>query len=160
MHALASSAAITENRHTTPHQSTKSSNNGNIFSLSNNVILDLIIASATTFSSAQAGENLCPFYNQGSRIQYIAIYNGPPEELANLMGPPLRTLRDGSQMAVFDLAYIFKQGRRVYVQCNYLNNAPPIVSMPPITTRKCVFTSYQIPKTGELTRMTITCRDH
>lgn len=87
---------------------------------------------------AVAGEARCPKSHTGFRLKTATLYDGPMSEHADLMPDGVKQ-RKGSTRSEWNVAYIFKAGRRLFVECDYGPRAKPIVIKPNVHVRACFF---------------------
>ena len=81
------------------------------------------------------------------------MYDGPPSERADLMPDSFHgTKRVGR--SEWDVAYIFRAGRRLYVSCDYGPTIAAVVKEPPTTTTTCVLLSH---RDGNVS---LSCQEH
>ena len=79
------------------------------------ILLGLALAAAAT---AQAQEAKCPRYHGKSPLVSGVVFDGPPEEKADLM-PDISRGKGSHAYASWDVGYLFDQGRSVYLVCRY-----------------------------------------
>ena len=91
--------------------------------------------------SAFAGEIGCPKTHAGVQLVTVTLFDGPPDEGADLMPDTFRKSKGGS-LSEWDVAYIFEAGRHLFVECQYGTKIPPVILEPGSSTRKCEFTSH------------------
>ena len=77
---------------------------------------------------------VCPAV-PGHALKRLTVFDGPPEELASLVPE-----QDGKGRAYWDLAYVYRAQRRVWVQCHYEPQAMRTMELPAQVNR-CTFTS-------------------
>lgn len=90
--------------------------------------------------AAWATESRCPPVNQGQALRTVSVFDGPPEERADLV-PDVTVKERGGYRSEWSVTYIFQAGRGLFVECRYGQSMPPIVLAPDATTTRCVFHS-------------------
>jgi hypothetical protein len=83
-----------------------------------------------------AREIHCPPAQGSHRLSKVSVFDGPPSEQADLV--PDTISRSGGRSR-WELAYLFKLGRRVFVQCRYAPGDPAVVVEPGKAIRACTF---------------------
>ena len=85
----------------------------------NNLIMALVFTSTTLL-----GEVRCPSYQSGHPLTMVDLFDGPPEELANLMADVSRgTSAHG--YAKWEVEYVFKAHRNLFLRCTYDGTGEP-----------------------------------
>lgn len=106
------------------------------------------LALAALCSSSQAGEAACPREQAGTRLASVSVFDGPPGEHADLVPDRYRETKDGGR-SEWDVAYAFQAGRKLYVECRYGGEVPPVVIEPaPTTTTLCTFVARRQGRTS------------
>jgi len=100
------------------------------------VIAVSVVLSQTCFAS----EITCPHAQQGARLKNVALFDGPPSELASLVPDSVFETEMDSR-AEWDVSYIFQAGRHLYVRCEYGSTIPAVIIEPPASTGTCAFLS-------------------
>jgi hypothetical protein len=103
--------------------------------------------------SALAGEIHCPSVREGAKLSTVTLFDGPPSEHADLMPDSSREGKGGTR-SEWQVAYIFKAGRRLYVECKYGPTISAVMLEPEPSTYKCEFASQ-----GDST-ISLTCLSH
>ena len=106
------------------------------FTSLNRAVLVLILAGAPLV--AAAGETRCPAHRAGDRLSSVSLFDGPPSEHADLAPDSSRRDKLGRR-STWDVAYIFQQGRKLFVVCRYDRHSQDILLSPPQSTRKCEY---------------------
>ena len=88
--------------------------------------------------SAFADETTCPKAQGEKLLATASLFDGPPSERADLMPDSFRKTKAGG-WSEWDVAYVFKAGRKLFVACKYGDHAAPIVIQPGPATTKCWF---------------------
>jgi hypothetical protein len=96
------------------------------------------LALALPATASCAGETACPQVQAGARLVTVTLFDGPPSEHADLMPDSYRKTRDGGR-SEWDVAYVFKAGRQLYVECKYGDKVAPVVIEPATSTTHCAF---------------------
>jgi hypothetical protein len=117
-----------------------------IFSL---LIRVVVLVLAVPPALALADEVRCPKIHAGSQLTDVTLFDGPPSERADLMPDTSHETKNGSQ-SKWDVAYIFKAGRQLFVECQYGPKGSTVILEPKPSTDKCEFLS-QRDKTVSLT---------
>ena len=91
---------------------------------------------------ALADEARCPAENAGSKLQMVTVFDGPLSENASLVPDSIKTVRAATR-SEWSVAYIFKDGRPLFVSCGY-GKAKPVVLKPP-RVKTCTF---DLPRKG------------
>ena len=97
---------------------------------------------ATWPAMALADEAHCPAENAGSKLQMVTVFDGPLSENASLVPDSIKTVQ-GATRSEWSVAYIFTDGRPLFVSCGY-GKAKPVVIKPP-QVKTCTF---DLPKKG------------
>lgn len=99
----------------------------------------IVLAGALLLSGHAWGMDArCPDVQAGQKLKTVSVFDGPPEERADLV--PDKSVKEGAGVrSEWSVAYIFKAGRRLFVECRYGGNLPPIVLTPDPSTTHCVF---------------------
>jgi hypothetical protein len=73
-------------------------------------------------TAVHADEIRCPAKSGNNKLSNVSIFDGPPEEKADLEP-------DNSKAGVstWDVSYIFENGGKLYLQCEYSGSPKPIV---------------------------------
>lgn len=111
-----------------------------IFSLSNSLALAAICAALLAPAACAEGDASCPPAQEGIRLKTVALFDGPPEELADLV-PDRFHDAGGTAQSEWDVRYIFHAGRHLYVRCGYGPSRAAVVLKPAASTARCVFVS-------------------
>jgi hypothetical protein len=69
------------------------------------------------------------------------VYDGPPSEHADLMPDKSRKTGAGGTESSWEVDYIFKAGRKLYVECKYDSKAVSAVLLEPAKVGVCIFAS-------------------
>ena len=97
------------------------------------VCLATMLAPVAPPASFAHAAQTCPT-RQGTRLQYVHLFDGPPEELAELEANVV-----GATTGYTDVSTIYPAHRQLYVQCEYLDHTrTTVVIRTPV--RRC---SYQ-----------------
>jgi hypothetical protein len=86
-------------------------------------------------SLARAAEISCPETRSDAHLATVSLYDGPPSEHADLMPD-----KAGATKSEWSVGYIFKAGRRLYIECKYGADVPAVV-LEAQDVRACTFTS-------------------
>lgn len=121
-----------------------------IFSLLNSLVP---VTLAILGVSAYAGEAACPQAQGGARLVTVSVFDGPPSEHADLMPDRYHKTKDGGR-SEWAVAYVFRAGRKLFVECQYGGKVAPVVIEPDPSTTKCTFV------TRDRGRKSLTCVSH
>ena len=91
---------------------------------------------------AVAADLSCPPSSHGSPLKTVTVFDGPPEELADLVPDTYRKTADGGT-SMWNVAYIFAQGRQLNIRCDYGSQTAPVVIQPPASVVTCSFTTHR-----------------
>jgi hypothetical protein len=103
--------------------------------------------------TALAGEIRCPNIHEGSLLRTVTLFDGPPSEHADLMPDTFHESKNETQ-SKWDVAYIFKAGRQLFVECEYGPKVSMVILEPEPSTYKCELLSQQ----GK--QVALTCQSH
>ncbi|HUB13350.1 MAG TPA: STY0301 family protein [Acetobacteraceae bacterium] len=98
----------------------------------------LLLSLATVPSVARGTQIRCPDAQQGSPLATVTLFDGPPSEHADLEPDNFHKTRQGT-WSEWDVAYIFKAGRQLYVQCQYAQHAASVMLEPGPGTYQCEY---------------------
>ncbi len=93
-------------------------------------------------ASAWAGTFQCPAAHEGAALTSVDLYDGPVDEHADL-APDHSSETRRYQTARWDVGYIRKAGRQLFVDCQY--GKKHLVVKPPPEVQRCV---YRVVKHG------------
>jgi hypothetical protein len=99
-----------------------------------------VLALPTLPITAFGGEIRCPQLHEGARLTTVTLFDGLPSEHADLMPDTFRKSKSGSR-SEWEVAYIFKAGRRLYVECQYGPKVSTVILEPEPATDKCEWLS-------------------
>lgn len=100
-------------------------------------IVVLVAASGSAFAT----ETQCPQTHAGSQLTTVTLFDGPPSEHADLE-PDSSHQGKGGIRSEWDVGYIYKAGRHLFVECRYGPKTPSVVLEPGPSTDKCAFISH------------------
>ncbi|GGF19300.1 hypothetical protein GCM10011611_26510 [Aliidongia dinghuensis] len=103
----------------------------------NRIALALLVLIPTL---ASAEEIKCPDAQAGTHLSTVTLFDGPPDEHADLMPDTFKKEKTGGGKSDWDVAYIFEAGRQLYVECQYGSKVPSIVLKAP-KVNTCTFKS-------------------
>jgi hypothetical protein len=106
------------------------------------------VFACTTF----AAEVKCPSYQSNHPLSSIVLFDGPPEEKADLM-PDQSTGSGDHANSSWDVRYIFANGRTLSVVCRYfgLSDSKNVTIRVEKKVQRCVFRTHPIGQPAELT---------
>lgn len=87
---------------------------------------------------ARAADIHCPGAHQGSPLSTVTLFDGPPSEHADLEPDSFSKTKQGTR-SEWDVAYIFKTGRQLFVACEYGPKADAVLLQPGPGTYQCEF---------------------
>ena len=90
-------------------------------------------------SIAWGSEAHCPHANSGAALTTVTLYDGPPAEHADLMADHYQKTGKGGHQE-WSVAYIFDNGRSLYIECIYGPEDKSIL-LKPERVEACVFSS-------------------
>ena len=106
--------------------------------ISSSLISAALLALVSAQVAASAGEISCPHMHQGTQLTTVMLFDGPPGERADLEPDSVHESR-GETRSEWDVAYIFKAGRRLFVECEYGQEANTVVLEPAPSTYICEY---------------------
>lgn len=90
----------------------------------------LLACLAASLPSAVSAAEICPA-RSGQFPRYLSVFDGPPEEMADLVPDT-----DSAGSSFWDLAYVYDAGRIVTIRCKYADGT--IADMPlPDRIKRC-----------------------
>jgi hypothetical protein len=118
--------------------------------LSSNSLLPIlaVVFACTTF----AAEIKCPSYRSKHPLFSVVLFDGPPEEKADLM--PDRSTGSGDHAnSSWDVGYIFGSGRNLFLMCRYsgLGDSKNLTIKVEKKVERCVFRTRPKGQPAELT---------
>lgn len=88
--------------------------------------------------TAQAAPTACPAQHQGQAMNGGQVFDGPPEEMADLR--PDTDRRVGRERrASWNVASVYKAGRQVHLLCHYAGAAEPVMVKASRPVTRCVY---------------------
>ena len=99
--------------------------------------------------SAYCQEKGCPRVKDGLLLKTADVYDGPPEELAQLKPDVSRGL-GGHAYASWDVGYVYDQGRTVFLICQYPDSKPTVKVNVKERVKTCIFRGGTKAKSAEL----------
>jgi len=108
-------------------------------------ILFVLLLSGTT---AQADEVKCPSLHAGIQLSSAIVYDGPPNEMADLI--PDKSRGSGNHAtSSWEVGYIYDAGRNVFLVCKYgLNDFVTIQAKKKVRT--CIYRTHSGKKPTEM----------
>lgn len=97
-----------------------------------------VLALLAVAGVAEAAPTACPASHQGQRFNGGQVFDGPPEEMADLRPDHDRRV-DRERRATWAVAYVAKAGRRVHLLCHYAGQAAPVAVKVPAAAKTCVY---------------------
>lgn|ERR1039457_998702 len=99
---------------------------------------------------AHAQEARCPAYKEKAPLSGVVLYDGPPEQKADLM-PDISKGSGDHVYASWKVGYIFDKGRRLYLVCRFGNKIDDTSTVEvDARVQSCVFRSHRGGKPAEL----------
>jgi hypothetical protein len=99
---------------------------------------------------AHAQEARCPAYKEKAPLSGVVLYDGPPEQKADLM-PDISKGGDDHVYASWKVGYIFDKGRKLYLVCRFGNKIDDTSTVEvDARVQSCVFRSHRGGKPAEL----------
>ena len=120
------------------------------FLWSNRVILTLAVAFAV--HTVHAKEVKCPSYQGKSALSTVDLFDGPPEERADLM-PDVSKGNADHAYASWEVGYIFDKGRNLFLICHFSgsDDADGMKIKVEKKVQRCIFRTHGSGKPAELT---------
>jgi hypothetical protein len=98
----------------------------------------VLCASVLTMGSAHAKEARCPPYHARSPLSGAVVFDGPPNERADLM-PDQSRRSDDHAHAAWNVGYIFEMGRKLFLVCRYSNLSDTVTIKVDKKVRRCIY---------------------
>lgn len=101
----------------------------------------LILVCALVFARvAYPAEIKCPSYEGKHPLVSVVVYDGPPEEKADLM-PDSSTGKGSQAVSTWDVGYIFGSGRNLFLVCHFsgLPESKNVTVKVETKVERCVF---------------------
>jgi hypothetical protein len=99
---------------------------------------------------AHAQEARCPAYKEKAPLSGVVLYDGPPEQKADLM-PDISKGSGDHVYASWKVGYIFDKGRKLYLVCRFGNKIDDTSTVEvDARVQSCVFRSHRGGKPAEL----------
>lgn len=96
------------------------------------------LAALAVAGTAQAAPVSCPARHQGQPINGGQVFDGPPEQMADLR--PDGDRRVGRERrATWKVAYVYKAGRQVHLLCHYAGGVAPMAVKASHPVKVCVY---------------------
>ncbi len=101
--------------------------------------LALLFGLARSFT-LHAAEIKCPSYHGRAALSSVVVFDGPPEERADL-NPDKSTVKGDRGFASWDVRYVFDGGRSLFLVCRFagLSDAEAVTLKIEKKVGKCVF---------------------
>lgn len=82
------------------------------------------VSDATTVSMSQRLQDGlgCPNFQKNKALYSVSVFDGPPEQMAELIADSAGYLPNRNVYGTWGLSYIFKAGRYPYLVCKYGNS--------------------------------------
>lgn len=107
------------------------------------------LALSCVFGSAAAVETACPARVGKSPLSSAALFDGPPEQMADLM-PDSASVATGRTTATWTVDYVYKAGRQVHLVCKYDRRSPDSVIRIESPVQHCRFRSAGAGRPAEM----------
>ena len=93
--------------------------------------------------AAQGQEARCPSHKDKHPLVSGVVYDGPPEQLADLM-PDVTRGKGDHAFASWEVGYVFDSGRSLYLMCRYagLSDAQAVTVKVDTKVKQCVFRTH------------------
>jgi hypothetical protein len=99
---------------------------------------------------AHAQEARCPTHKDKAPLSGVVLYDGPPEQKADLM-PDISKGSGDHVYASWKVGYIFDKGRKLYLVCRFGNKIDDTSTVEvDAPVKSCVFRSHPGGKPAEL----------
>lgn len=111
-----------------------------------------ILVALVLGQAARSAEIKCPAYQGKHPLANVAVFDGPPEEKADLV-PDSSNSSGGRTASSWNVDYIFQAGRKLYVVCRYsgLDEAKSLTIKAETKVQQCIFRTAKKPQPAELT---------
>lgn len=102
-----------------------------------------LVAAFLMFQHHPPAATSCPARNGREPLTTVTLFDGPPEERADLIPDESRGSGDHAY-ARWDVKYIYEAGRVLFLQCQYSGNNASQVLVIPVKSkvRSCVFRTH------------------
>jgi hypothetical protein len=90
------------------------------------------------FATAHADEAGCPAYHGENPLSAGTVFDGPPEERADLM-PDHSKVTKHRAYSTWDVGYIYDAGRQVFLACRYANEHDSLTVPIAKKVRRCIY---------------------
>lgn len=114
----------------------------------NKIILGVALALAGT---AHAQEVKCPSYQGKVPLSTVVLFDGPPEQRADLM-PDVSKGTGDHAYASWDVSYIFASGRNLFLVCKFASspNSTDVTVKVEKKVQRCIYRTHSGAKPAEL----------
>jgi hypothetical protein len=102
-----------------------------------------------TTLSAFAQQNSCPRVQHDSPLKTVEVFDGPVEEMAELK-PDISKGQGVHIRSIWNVGYVFDQGRTLYVLCKYQQSVAPVKINIQRKVDACTFIAGSSKKPAEL----------
>jgi hypothetical protein len=101
----------------------------------------LVCAAVMVATAVHAEETQCPSYHEKNPLSGAVVFDGPPEERADLMPDVSRGGADHAY-ATWDVGYIFDSGRKLFLVCQYSGLTDTVTVKVDQKVRACIYESH------------------
>lgn len=108
----------------------------------NKLILSVVLL-LTLNGPAHAQDPRCPSYQGKSPLSSVALFDGPPEQKADL-APDVSKGTGDHAYASWDVSYIFDSGRTLFLVCRFAgaDNSNSVTVKVEKKVRRCIYRTY------------------
>jgi len=101
--------------------------------------------------TAHAQEAKCPSYHGKHPLTSVVVFDGPPEQRADLM-PDVSKGSGDHAYASWDVSYIFDSGRNLFLVCRYADagNANTVTVKVEKKLQRCIYRTHSGGRPAEL----------
>jgi hypothetical protein len=116
--------------------------------------LNRLIVSAVlvVVSMAHGEEAKCPSYKDKSPLSTVVLFDGPPEQRADLM-PDVSKGRGDHAYASWDVSYVFDSGRNLFLVCRFagMTDTDAVTVKVEKRVQRCIYRTHGKGKPAQLT---------
>lgn len=111
-------------------------------------MLSIALVLAGTTHAQQAK---CPSYQGKNFLSSVVLFDGPPEQRADLM-PDVSKGSGDHAYALWDVSYIFASGRNLFLVCRFggLENSSDVTIKVEKKVRRCIYRTHSGGKPAEM----------
>jgi hypothetical protein len=113
---------------------------------------EIVVGAALMLAGTAHGQAVkCPSYQEKTPLSTVVLYDGPPEQRADLM-PDVSKGSGDRAYASWDVGYIFGSGRNLFLLCRFgdMDNAHAVTVKVEKKVERCVYRTHAGGKPAEL----------